>query len=545
MTPERWQRVKQLLQTALEEQPERRAALLTQVCADDIELRIEVESLIAHYQQADQFLETPALSAAAQLLAQQKEAVRIPHSNLLTVGDLLQNRYLIVRRIGQGGMGAVYEARDQRLGVTVALKQTILSGEHLRKAFEREARLLAKLRHPSLPVVSDHFLEGEDQFLVMQFIPGVDLAELLTRNGHPFPIAEVLRWGDQLLDALEYLHSQQPSVIHRDIKPNNLKLAQDGNIILLDFGLAKGKPDLSQASASNDASLLGFTPHYSPLEQIDGTGTDPRSDLYAWAATLYHLMTGIKPPDATRRALALINAETDPLKPAHLLNPAVPLTISTLLQGAMAQQADRRPSSAALLREALSVAANPADDLISIPHEINSALPTTVAKSADDVPTAIMGTVTTSPITRILYRLRWQPALVVIILLMALTWATPKFTPLISKYFLASPDTVFMTVPKQFGDPGFQGDPISLDISDVELNDLIRFISDNYGVNFVLNESIVKTKVRMKAIDVPWGPALEAVLWANNLAYKRQGQIVYIFPADRLQTEKSNGQLKP
>src|SRR5688572_23465980 len=124
------------------------------------------------------------------------------------INAVLQNRYLILRRIGQGGMGAVYEARDQRLGSTVALKESIVPGEHLRVAFEREARLLARLRHPALPGVSDHFIDGDGQFLVMQFIPGHDLMELLERKGSPFSPAEALRWGDQLLDALEYLHAQ-------------------------------------------------------------------------------------------------------------------------------------------------------------------------------------------------------------------------------------------------------------------------------------------------------------------------------------------------
>src|SRR5687767_15312204 len=115
-------------------------------------------------------------------------------------------------------MGAVYEAIDQRLDTTVALKETLFSDERLRKQFEREAQLLARLHHPALPRVSDHFTEGEGQYLIMQFIAGADLGELIEGRGAGFPVGEVLVWGDELLDALDYLHAQNPPVIHRDIK---------------------------------------------------------------------------------------------------------------------------------------------------------------------------------------------------------------------------------------------------------------------------------------------------------------------------------------
>ena len=146
-------------------------------------------------------------------------------------------------------MGAVYEAIDQRLDTTVALKETLFADERLRKQFEREARLLARLHHPALPRVSDHFSEDDGQFLVMQFIPGDDLSEMMNRKRGPFPADQVLTWAGQLLDALDYLHTQEPQIIHRDIKPQNLKLTSRGQIILLDFGLTttdKSKPALLQ-----------------------------------------------------------------------------------------------------------------------------------------------------------------------------------------------------------------------------------------------------------------------------------------------------------
>ena len=186
---------------------------------------------------------------------------------MLSPETILQGRYRIIRQLGQGGMGAVYEAIDERLDTVVALKETLFTEERLRKQFEREARLLARLHHQALPRVSDHFNEGDGQFLVMQYVAGDDLSAMLVQRDGPFPQEEVLRWADQLCDALDYLHTQDPEIIHRDIKPQNLKLTARGQIVLLDFGLAKGYA--GQASVvTTSASIFGYTPNYAPLEQV-------------------------------------------------------------------------------------------------------------------------------------------------------------------------------------------------------------------------------------------------------------------------------------
>jgi serine/threonine protein kinase len=271
---------------------------------------------------------------------------------MLSPETVLQERYRVIRQLGQGGMGAVYEAIDQRLDTTVALKETLFTDERLRKQFEREARLLARMHHPALPRVSDHFSEADGQFLVMQFIPGDDLSEMMNRKRGPFPADQVLTWADQLLDALDYLHTQDPQIVHRDIKPQNLKLTSRGQIILLDFGLAKGQAgDISRVTTN--ASIFGYTPNYAPLEQIQGLGTDSRSDLYSLGATLYHLMTGVKPPDALTRAAALVNGQPDPLIPASEANPAVAADVDAVLAKAMAQGREQRYATAADMRKAL------------------------------------------------------------------------------------------------------------------------------------------------------------------------------------------------
>lgn len=271
---------------------------------------------------------------------------------MLAPGTVLQSRYRIIRQLGQGGMGAVYEALDERLDTTIALKETLFADERLRKQFEREARLLARMHHPALPRVSDHFPERDGQFLVMQFIAGDDLAEMISRKGGSFPSDQVLIWADQLLDALDYLHTQNPQIIHRDIKPQNLKLTSRGQIILLDFGLAKGQAsEVSRITTS--ASIFGYTPNYAPLEQIQGLGTDARSDIYALGATLYHLLTGLKPPDALTRAAAMVNGQPDPLQRADQVNKAIAPEIAALLERAMAQNREQRYASAAEMRKEL------------------------------------------------------------------------------------------------------------------------------------------------------------------------------------------------
>jgi S1-C subfamily serine protease/tRNA A-37 threonylcarbamoyl transferase component Bud32 len=266
---------------------------------------------------------------------------------------VLQGRYRIVRQLGRGGMGAVYEAVDERLSRTVALKEMLVELEDLKRAFDREARLLANLRHPVLPKVIDHFTEDEGQFLVMEFIPGSDLGELLARRTHPFSPAEVSRWADDLLDALDYLHTFDPPVIHRDIKPSNLKLTAQGKIILLDFGLAKGVAGQMTRTTSG-MSVVGYTLNYAALEQIQGERTSPRSDLYSLAATLYQLLTGRIPEDALKRAADLFDDKEDPLAPVNKINPEVPEAFSAVLMKALSLKPSLRPASAAEMRAALS-----------------------------------------------------------------------------------------------------------------------------------------------------------------------------------------------
>lgn len=268
----------------------------------------------------------------------------------------LQNRYQITELIGKGGMGEVYLAIDQRLGHSVALKRTTVGDDILlAEAFEREARTLAQLRHNVLPKVSDHFLENDEQFLVMDYISGEDLSERLKATNKPFPLNWVMFWADQLLEALNYLHTHNPPIIHRDIKPQNLKLTGDNNVVLLDFGLSK---NTIGTRVTTSGSVVGYTPHYAPMEQIRGTGTNAKSDIFSLSATLYHLFSNIIPPDALTRADVMLTGMPDPLKPLCEVNPEISPAISDAIHHGLEISQDKRFSTAREMQKALRKAFN-------------------------------------------------------------------------------------------------------------------------------------------------------------------------------------------
>ena len=263
-------------------------------------------------------------------------------------------------------MGAVYKAEDLRLtGRLCAVKEILpdMSAQpadiaQMQDQFYREASILARLDHPSLPKVSDYFTENGRELLVMDFVPGRDLKEMLDetrRDGTFLAESDVLDWAGQLCDALEYLHSQDPAVLHRDIKPSNIKLTPRGTIKLVDFGLVK----VVAADESRTVTVVQGrgTVQYTPLEQYGGdTGhTDARTDIYALGATLYHLLTGNSPADAKQRFL-----KPGALTPIRQINPSVSARTERGVLRAMAMHPDERPANVADLRNAL-VGSRPTD----------------------------------------------------------------------------------------------------------------------------------------------------------------------------------------
>src|SRR5512139_1594261 len=228
---------------------------------------------------------------------------------------LLNNRYRIVEILGQGGMGSVYRAVDENLGVDVAVKDNFFTTEDYARQFRREATILAGLRHPNLPRVTDHFvIEGQGQYLVMDYIAGEDLRQRMDRLGM-LPVEEVVKIGAAICDALDYLAACSPPIVHRDIKPGNVKIDPLGQIFLVDFGLAK----ILFGSQLTTTGARAMTPGYSPPEQYGSARTDARSDLYSLGATLYAALTGYVPEDALNRAIDQVH-----LSSIRKLNPLVP-----------------------------------------------------------------------------------------------------------------------------------------------------------------------------------------------------------------------------
>ena len=271
---------------------------------------------------------------------------------MLEANTILLGRYRIVRQIGLGDLGAVYEAVDENLGHTVALKEMIVQGEVLREVFKQEAPRLGRLRHAALPRVSHQFMEKQAHYLVMDYVPGENLAQMMAKRDGPFSVEQVLRWADQLLEVLIYLHGHETPIIHCDIKPSNIKLTAQDEIILLNFSLPKGGP-LEGIEGESKA-------RYAPLEQIRAMGTNERSDLYALGATLYYLLSGVQPPDALNdRAKKLVQDEPDPLQPIGELNSEVPPAVADLLMQTLALNPVERPASAKEMRLALQQALHP------------------------------------------------------------------------------------------------------------------------------------------------------------------------------------------
>jgi len=273
-------------------------------------------------------------------------------------GEVLRGRYSIIERIGEGGMGSIYLAEDTRLkGRQCALKEVEYDRalpenirDEAREQFLREATVLARLDHPNLPKVSDFFSSGPRDYLVMDYVPGKDLRTLMLdarRNKRFLSEKEVLTWAEQISNALTFLHSQEPPIVHRDIKPSNVKVMPHGLIKLVDFGLVKilAPEEVTITIIQGQGTAL-----YTPLEQYGGNDahTDIRSDVYAFGATLYHLLTNEAPADARKRFLS-----PESLIPLRQINPAVSARTERAVVWAMSLHPDERPETINDFRQAL------------------------------------------------------------------------------------------------------------------------------------------------------------------------------------------------
>jgi serine/threonine protein kinase len=252
--------------------------------------------------------------------------------------------YRVIDVIGYGGFGAVYFAEDTRTNKRVALKQSF-DPRNIR-TFQSEFTVLHRLSHDHLPHYYEMFEEQGNGYLVMEVIPGLSLFDVFKKRKHqPLAEAQVMGYAVQVCNVLAYLHSQDPPLIHRDIKPDNIRLTPEGLIKLVDFGLLK------QGTGATRSSRMGLTLAYAPLEQWGETNvhTSPQSDIYSLGATFYHLLTGQPPVVVTDR----VTAGTDPLLPPNQLNPRISTHMSDALVKALAIHPQNRFEDAVAFEHAL------------------------------------------------------------------------------------------------------------------------------------------------------------------------------------------------
>lgn len=281
---------------------------------------------------------------------------------MLKIGARLDNgRYEVTETIGKGGMSIVYMVVDNRLdGLPRALKvfyadDSQCSKEEiivLKQAFRHEMKRLVSASKDQAHLVkaTDYFEENDSQYLVMEYIPGDNLASQLEKRQRPFEVSQVLEWADHLLALLEYLHGQKDPLIHRDIKPENLMLRNYNEIVLLDFGIAEGG---SYQQATPTLLRHSHSPSYAPPEQIEGKPCDAKSDLYSLAATLYALLTALKPVPASVRQKSIQQGKPDPLVLASAHNPLVPDFVTKVLVEALQLDPNKRIESAEVMRNTI------------------------------------------------------------------------------------------------------------------------------------------------------------------------------------------------
>ncbi len=306
----------------------------------------------------------------------------------LAPGTILNNRYRIVSILGQGGMGSVYQAMDENLGIAVAVKENLFLTDEYARQFQREANILASLRHPNLPRVGDYFtIPGQGQYLIMDYIDEEDLRQRIERLG-TLPEDEVILIGVAICDALHYLHTRTPPIIHRDIKPGNIKITPEGQIALVDFGLAK----VMSGSQQTTTGARAMTPGYSPPEQYGTAPTDARTDIYSLGATLYACLTSTIPEDGLSRATGKAD-----LTPVREFAPKTSRKLAAVIEKALEIDPNDRYQSALEFKQALLNASEidrpPISQITVTPPPLEKILPSSEAilsEEDESQPMAVM-----------------------------------------------------------------------------------------------------------------------------------------------------------
>jgi Tol biopolymer transport system component/serine/threonine protein kinase len=337
MTPERWQQLKQIFQSALERNPAERSAFLSRACANDPALRSEVESLIASHDQAGESIEAMAVEAAAEMLsADQTGSI---------VGKQI-GHYQVLSLIGRGGMGEVFLAQDASLGRKVALKllRADFTGDEGRlRRFRQEARAASALNHPNILTIHEIGQDDTLHFMATEYVEGETLRQHISRA--PMTLGQALDVAVQVASALSAAH--QAGIIHRDIKPENVMLRADGYVKVLDFGLAKlAEPKLKGTAAPSlpetEPGLVMGTVSYMSPEQARGLAVDPRTDIWSLGVMIYEMAAGRLPfeGETASDVMALV-LQKEPLPLAHF-SPEVPGELERIVRKALRKDKEER-----------------------------------------------------------------------------------------------------------------------------------------------------------------------------------------------------------
>ncbi len=351
MKPDRWHEIDKLLEQALEQDPSRRGTFLDQACAGDEALRGEVESLLKVYSRVDDFLGEPALEEVARDLARDA-----PH---LVIGRKL-GHYEILSRLGEGGMGIVYKARDQHLDRFVAIKvlpPELVADPDRKRRFVQEAKAASALNHPNIITIHDIANDNGTDFIVMEYVQGKTLGQMIPRRG--LKLSEVLKYAIQIADALAKAHGA--GIVHRDLKPGNIMVSEGGLVKVLDFGLAKltERPQVEEAESTGtlqpqteEGMILGTASYMSP-EQAAGKPVDVRSDIFSFGSVLYEMVTGQRAFQGDSKMSTLAAILNQEPKSAREIARTLPHDLDKVITRCLRKEPSRRSQSMADVKVAL------------------------------------------------------------------------------------------------------------------------------------------------------------------------------------------------